>query len=365
MQKSPTEIFSALEALHLGLDANEDDVRQAYERLSHDSGNPRIKEAFETLAGIKLPVEIGYAVNDDGTPFDLFESTPSPTVLPEILQTPPPPEIKPIPLEEPAPPPQKKERAHVSGILVSGLFMAGIVWIAFSGQTYIQIPKIFYRESITASYHAAKESFPLLRPILAEPAEINQAVKAETPVPHEPEPAKAEVPELQPATPEPIKNPADQSLKELEKLAETARTNPESLTALGNALKSDSESVRRRAVELIAPLSPKSKLAFSYMLRAARDPERNVSQTAVLELWNRKILLKETVPILRQALKNKDAFYRLRAARALGQIGIPAKDAVPDLTGMIRDSNLYVRRRASAAIEQIKAEWDKKALRTE
>lgn len=54
-----------------------------------------------------------------------------------------------------------------------------------------------------------------------------------------------------------------------------------------------------------------------------------------------------------EALKDKDKFVRMEAARALGRIGPPAREAVPALTALLRDSELFVSREAQAALRSI------------
>jgi hypothetical protein len=59
------------------------------------------------------------------------------------------------------------------------------------------------------------------------------------------------------------------------------------------------------------------------------------------------------VPILIEALKNGNGYFRLRAASALGSIGTEAKDAVPALTEALRDRQSEVRASAASALERI------------
>ena len=54
-----------------------------------------------------------------------------------------------------------------------------------------------------------------------------------------------------------------------------------------------------------------------------------------------------------QALKDEDLFVRLKAARALGDIGPPAKEAVPVLSAALKDENLSVRFMAARSLGRI------------
>jgi HEAT repeat protein len=59
------------------------------------------------------------------------------------------------------------------------------------------------------------------------------------------------------------------------------------------------------------------------------------------------------VPILIEALKAKETYFRWRAATALGNIGGAAKDAVSALTEALKDPNSHVRAAAASALDKI------------
>jgi HEAT repeat protein len=53
------------------------------------------------------------------------------------------------------------------------------------------------------------------------------------------------------------------------------------------------------------------------------------------------------------ALSDKDKFVRMECARALGNIGPPARSAVTALTSASRDSELLVARQAQEALKKL------------
>jgi HEAT repeat protein len=65
-------------------------------------------------------------------------------------------------------------------------------------------------------------------------------------------------------------------------------------------------------------------------------------------------LVKSSLPILTEALKNSREFVRVEAAMTLGELGAGAASAVPALEAATSDSSAAVRSAATAAIKKIK-----------
>jgi HEAT repeat protein len=59
------------------------------------------------------------------------------------------------------------------------------------------------------------------------------------------------------------------------------------------------------------------------------------------------------VPVLRDALEDRDCLVRGNSARLLGMIGEAARPAIPDLEKAAEDQDWYVRQAAAGAIEKI------------
>jgi HEAT repeat protein len=82
------------------------------------------------------------------------------------------------------------------------------------------------------------------------------------------------------------------------------------------------------------------------------DKEESVrAQTAV----RLKKMGAAAVPELIKALKNEDAYIRMKAADILGSIGLAAKDSVPALIEALKDKNIFVRSKASKALKRIQS----------
>lgn len=82
---------------------------------------------------------------------------------------------------------------------------------------------------------------------------------------------------------------------------------------------------------------------------------------AALAIWRITGDLKKTLSVLIKAISNTDESYpdRLRAVRALGQMGRAAKSAVPHLEKLLKDNSPVLRRGAAATLKEIRRERKK------
>ena len=91
----------------------------------------------------------------------------------------------------------------------------------------------------------------------------------------------------------------------------------------------------------------------------AQDPA--VRLNAVHKLQERTSEGATVVPVLIEALNDKNQYVRRDAARALGGFGPDAKDAVEPLSARLRDDEPSVRKAAAASLKQIDPAAAKKA----
>src|SRR5438552_19213794 len=91
----------------------------------------------------------------------------------------------------------------------------------------------------------------------------------------------------------------------------------------------------------------------SHWVQALEDPDRQVRLKAVKALGNVGAADPAAVPALAGAVKDRDAGVRAEAVLALLKIGPDARDAVPALTEAQKDRDAKVRAYAAKALERI------------
>ena len=89
------------------------------------------------------------------------------------------------------------------------------------------------------------------------------------------------------------------------------------------------------------------------------DPARRVEAVHALQL--RAGDKDAVLPVLTEALKDRDHYVRRDAARALGSFGPDAADAVAPLLALLRDREPGVRKAAIAALKKIDPEAARRA----
>jgi len=87
------------------------------------------------------------------------------------------------------------------------------------------------------------------------------------------------------------------------------------------------------------------------MLNAGDERERRNVAEALASIG---VDSREAVPVLVQALQDRNLFVRMNAVKALLGMGPAAKDAVPALEKVLNDQNASVRRLAEMALEKIR-----------
>ena len=86
------------------------------------------------------------------------------------------------------------------------------------------------------------------------------------------------------------------------------------------------------------------------LVEALKDPDFEVRQNLAVALAKTG---SRTVPLLRDALKDKLTERRSGAAYTLGLLGEAARPALPELLNALNDSDTDVRRQASFAIARV------------
>jgi serine/threonine protein kinase len=125
----------------------------------------------------------------------------------------------------------------------------------------------------------------------------------------------------------------------------------EPLPALLEALNPVDKTIRISAPRKADPAAPRS---IPVLIHALVEPARPVDETiptAMPPVPEKKET--EPVALLIQALKAPDKYDRARAARVLGGIGADAKAAIPVLLEALRDREAMVRFDAAKALEKI------------
>lgn len=154
----------------------------------------------------------------------------------------------------------------------------------------------------------------------------------------------------------------------------------------------DAVMLQELAAESLALIGPPAAVAIPALLRAAEDPQDGIRRKATTALGAmgadaeiavpalmRVMVLDESeavrdaaaaslaavgraaVPGLSHLLEDRETDIRLRAARALGQIGAMAKPAIPQLKGCTADESGFVRLAAWEAIRLIEGRGEETA----
>lgn len=119
------------------------------------------------------------------------------------------------------------------------------------------------------------------------------------------------------------------------------------IEALGNV----GGSSRRWAAVALSDMGDAARPAIPSLVAALRDPVWQVRGAAAMTLGGLKAA--EAAPGLRVLLRHTRPEARRIAARALGEIGAPAKAAAPDLIGALEDRDSEVRACAAEALGAI------------
>jgi HEAT repeat protein len=125
---------------------------------------------------------------------------------------------------------------------------------------------------------------------------------------------------------------------------------------LTKRLQDPSGVVRVEAANAINRIEPGNKTGVPTILAALRDPDLGVRCYAVATA-REPLQLDPThsVPVLIEALTDKDSYVRRHAAIDLGLIGMSAKGAIPALEKATKDENESVREQATEALKLIRS----------
>lgn len=127
-------------------------------------------------------------------------------------------------------------------------------------------------------------------------------------------------------------------------------TVPEGLKALQHP----DDKVRYRAAQTLADLGPAAKFAAPELREALKDKNGVVRVKVVEALWKiEKTPSTVLLPILTQALKDKDPGVRAVAPPVIALLGANAKSAVPALTTALKDKELDVRLASVVALGEL------------
>jgi HEAT repeat protein len=116
-------------------------------------------------------------------------------------------------------------------------------------------------------------------------------------------------------------------------------------------LRDKDKEVRNRAALALLHVNPEPALAAPAFRQGLRDRKaQGVTDSAVEGLTK---LGAVAVPVLRDALKDKDKIVRRLAAEVLGKLGAAAMPAVPDLKETAKDADAAVKGAAEKALKEI------------
>ena len=117
------------------------------------------------------------------------------------------------------------------------------------------------------------------------------------------------------------------------------------------ALKHDDPKVRYRAAHTLAELGPLAKFALPELREMLEDKNPMVRLKAAEALWKiDKTPSATLMPVLLQALKDKDHGVRSEAPRVIALLGAKAKPAVPALVEALKDKEFDVKLAAITAL---------------
>jgi hypothetical protein len=129
----------------------------------------------------------------------------------------------------------------------------------------------------------------------------------------------------------------------------------DSLPALGESAKGDTDpDFSRIAAWASALVREDYKSAVPLLLRGVKDGDGGYNQGFSSEALKRLgSEAKEAIPILIEALRDKNPKVRLAVASLLQRMGAEAKAAVPSLRMLLQDEDRGVRVKAAEAVEKI------------
>ncbi|MCS6864639.1 MAG: HEAT repeat domain-containing protein [Gemmataceae bacterium] len=145
-----------------------------------------------------------------------------------------------------------------------------------------------------------------------------------------------------------------EAVRTLEKLGPRAAVAVNDLVTVLNRLRgSEQEPLQEAIVEALGRMGTKAKVALPALARAVHrtadlDLAIHNSTAAILAASD-----SQDIEALTFQLTSRDASLRLRAAKALGDLGAVARTAIPALTQVLKDTDHDVRRAAIAAIRAI------------
>lgn len=129
------------------------------------------------------------------------------------------------------------------------------------------------------------------------------------------------------------------------------------VASLIEALRDEDPRVRYCCVCALGYLGPEAKDAVPELIKKLNDmkmirgSEEKSSEDVVVETLAR--IGAEAVPALTGALRDKDDVVRAKAARTLGEIGLPAKPAVPTLMTALHDQSVMVSLESACALVRV------------
>jgi HEAT repeat protein len=121
------------------------------------------------------------------------------------------------------------------------------------------------------------------------------------------------------------------------------------------ALKHTDVDVRLNAAQLLCDLGPIAKIAVPALQEQLKVEKNAVVRVKMAEaLWKvEKPAARTLLPVLIEAMTDKEPGARANAANVIGQIGAAAKSAVPELAKLLTDKDLTVRAEAAMALGEI------------
>jgi HEAT repeat protein len=120
------------------------------------------------------------------------------------------------------------------------------------------------------------------------------------------------------------------------------------------ALSHPDAKVRYRAAQTLADLGPLAKFALPELTELLKDKNMHVRVKAAEALWKiDKTPSVTLLPILLQAIKDKDAGVRAAVPSVIALLGVKAKPALPALVGALKDKELDVKLAAITALGEI------------
>ncbi|HEY1190675.1 MAG TPA: HEAT repeat domain-containing protein [Gemmata sp.] len=126
------------------------------------------------------------------------------------------------------------------------------------------------------------------------------------------------------------------------------------VAVLGRLRGTEQQPLQEAVIEALGQIGAPARGALPALTRAAN---RSIDTDLALKRARDSILAAQEVPrdieLLAQQLLSRDASSRLRATKALGDLGVAARGAVPGLTLALRDPDDDVRRGAIAALQRV------------